>query len=56
VLRVAVAWASLELDEGDAANARLILEPALHAMSEGAETADARAGFALLSVMGLADR
>ncbi len=56
VLRVAVAWATLELDEGDAAAARAILAPAIDAMTEGADTADARAAFALLTVMEIASK
>jgi hypothetical protein len=48
-LRVAVAWAALELDAGDPTEARAILAPALARMHEGAGTADVRNGRELLA-------
>ncbi|MBZ0238102.1 MAG: hypothetical protein K8M05_37680, partial [Deltaproteobacteria bacterium] len=48
-LRVAVAWATLEYDEGDFVLARERLAPALERMREGADTIDVIDGRALLA-------
>ena len=48
-LRVAVAWATLELDEGDRVEARAVLVPALERMREGNDTIDVKNGRALLA-------
>jgi hypothetical protein len=48
-LRVAVAWATLEYDQGDFVEARARLVPALERMREGATTADVINGYALLA-------
>jgi serine/threonine protein kinase/tetratricopeptide (TPR) repeat protein len=48
-LRVAVAWATLEYDQGDLVEARALLVPALDRMREGADTSDVKDGRALLA-------